>query len=623
MNPPTSPCPAHPPLLPSPGGPLRRRRPGAPLQLPGARGSDRELLAPAPGAVPESGPSRREPLLPFVLSMVLPFVLSVAVPLLLLSTACARLDTTAAGASDAGPPPEVASVDPAPGAVQVPAELRVSFTEPMDASLLLSDVDRSETVVLVPQAQAEVMAAALVHARLTARERALLVPVRVALEDDASAVVISPDAPLAPGDYSLLLSPRLRAGDGRKLTGALRFAYQVRAQPPRPVLVAPLAGSVAPRNLRQVRLDLPEAHGGAVLALAVGDKLVGAAIAPDAPGPAAIDLCPGGRCAILTAGQVYSVLLDGKPVEGATFTVADCARVGAAAVLSQALTVHAATADLALVLDWPAQVTAEWAPLPADAPAGDDDVALDRLCRGGGCARATAPALCAPSHCDSVPPEAPCSARLPFAPLAGAGPWLWRASAADDEGHETALPAARFSTLAALPVVSIDEVMASPPGPAPRGDGEYVEILDVGPGAVDVSRLALAGPDGVVRPLLATAPRAPIYLLPGQRALAVGASFDPSRYSLPAGAVLLRAATKRLLGRGLTDDGSQAFSLLLLPAASGGSGGTPGPLELSSFPGAGPVCPKGQSLERASPPPGPGGPLFRCGAVGGSPGRAP
>ena len=281
MNPPTSPCPAHPPLLPSPGGPLRRRRPGAPLQLPGARGSDRELLAPAPGAVPESGPSRREPLLPFVLSMVLPFVLSVAVPLLLLSTACARLDTTAAGASDAGPPPEVASVDPAPGAVQVPAELRVSFTEPMDASLLLSDVDRSETVVLVPQAQAEVMAAALVHARLTARERALLVPVRVALEDDASAVVISPDAPLAPGDYSLLLSPRLRAGDGRKLTGALRFAYQVRAQPPRPVLVAPLAGSVAPRNLRQVRLDLPEAHGGAVLALAMGDKLVGAAIAAD------------------------------------------------------------------------------------------------------------------------------------------------------------------------------------------------------------------------------------------------------------------------------------------------------------------------------------------------------
>ena len=623
MNPPPSPCPAHPPHLPVPlplggGRPLRRQRsgPGVPLHLPGHQRSGGELLAPAPGAVPEAGSPRRE--------LLLPLVLSVVALLLLLTSACAQLDPAAAGSTDAGVPPAVASIDPAPGAVLAPAELRLAFTEPMDASLLLSDVDRSETVILVPQAQAEVMAAALVHARLTARERGLLVPSRVVLNDDASNLALSLDAPLAPGDYALLLSPRLRSADRRKLTGTLRFVYQVRAQPPRPTLIAPLAGGTAPKNLRQVRLDLPEAHAGVVLALTAGDKLVAAAVAPDASGPAAIDLCPGGRCAALLAGQAYSVLLDGKPVEGAKFTIAGCVRADAPSVRTQALTAKAAGADLALALDWPAQVTVEWAPLPAEAPVGDDDAALAHLCAAGSCGQSTAAALCAPAACDGVPLEAPCSASMLLGPLAGAGTWLWRAAIADDEGHVTTLPAARFSTLAEAPAASIDEVMASPPGPAPRGDGEYVEILNPGPGAVDAGRLALVGPDGKVRPLLGAPPTAPLYLQPGQRALAVGAGFDPGRYSLPAGTVLLRAGTQRLLGRGLTDDGSQAFVLLFLPGPLGaGAGSTPGPLEISRFPGEGPVCPAGASLERISPPPKPGGPLFRCGAAGGSPGRAP
>lgn len=616
MNPPMSPTPVRSTYLPLPPGasvPPRRRRPsGAPVQLPAPLGSD--LLAPAPGAVPETGPSRREQLVPLALSVA---------ALLLLLSACARIDASGANPSDTGAPPAVASVEPAPGAVPAPAELRLGFTVPMDASLLLSDLDRSETVVLVPQAQAEVMTAALGHARLTARERALLVPVQIALDDDARNVTLSPEAPLTPGDYALLLSPRLRAADGRKLTGTLRFLYQVRALPPRPALVAPLAGSVAPKNLRQVRLDLPEARAGAVLALAAGGRLVAAAVAPVDPGPATIDLCPGGRCAALEPGETCTVLLDGKPVEGASFTVAGCARAEPPALRARTLTPKDASADLTLDLDWPAQVTVEWASIPQDAPAADDDAALARLCRGGGCAQATAPALCAPSSCEGVPLDAPCGATLLLRPLAGATSWLFRATVADDEGHVTVLPAARFSTLASLPSVAIDEVMASPPGPAPRGDGEYVEILNAGPGAVDATRLAFAGPDGAVRPLLAAPPPAPLLLQPGQRALAVGGGFDPGRYSLPPGALLLRAGTQRLLGRGLTDDGSQKFALLLLPAARGGASGTPAPIEVSGFPGEGPACPLGASLERVTPMPKPGAPLFRCGAIGGSPSRAP
>ena len=626
MIPPASQSPAPalrlpPPLLPpkppgrSRSAPSPQWSPLWPLQLPAPLGAHQELLVPAPGAVPEDGPSRRELLLPLVLSLS---------ALLLLFTGCAQLDLPNAAAADGGGgPPTVASVEPAPGAVTAPAELRVRFSAPMDASLLLSDVDRSETIVLVPRDQAEVMFAALGHSRLTSRERGLLVPSRSAIDDDASSLSLTPDAPLATGDYALLVSPRLRGADGHsKVSGPLRFLYQVRALPPRPALVGPLAGSAAPRNLHQVRLDLPEARPGALLALGSQDRLVAAAVAPSEAGPAAIDLCPGGHCAQLSSGSSYTVSLDGQPIEGASFTVADCVRAEPPITRSVLLSAKVAAARLAIELDWPAQITVEWAPAPSVAPTTDDESALEHLCRGGGCARATAAALCAPSSCEPVALDAPCSAHLELGKLSGSSTWLWRATIADDEGHVRTLPAARFSTLALLPAVTIDEVMASPPAPAPRAEGEYIEVVNSGAGAVEAARLALVGPDGLVRPLIAAPPAVPLLLQPGQRALAVGASFDPNRYPLPAGTVLLHAGTRRLLGRGLLHDGSQAFALVLLPAAGSATVVAP-PLELSRFPGEGPACPAGASLERIYPPPKPGAPLFRCGALGGSPGRAP
>ena len=182
----------------------------------------------------------------------------------------------------------------------------------------------------------------------------------------------------------------------------------------------------------------------------------------------------------------------------------------------------------------------------------------------------------------------------------------------DDEGHRTLVPARRSDTHSSRPLVSVEEVMASPPLPKPRSDGEYLELFNPGPSPVDTSRLALQGTDGVVRPFSGSPP----LLAAGARALAVGLSFDASRYPLPAGIVLLRAPTQRLLGRGLTDDGTQPFALLWRPDSGA-------PVELSRYPGEGLRCSEGRSFERVHPDPKPGAPLFACGAPGGSPGRAP
>jgi hypothetical protein len=200
--------------------------------------------------------------------------------------------------------------------------------------------------------------------------------------------------------------------------------------------------------------------------------------------------------------------------------------------------------------------------------------------------------------------------------LAQGSAYLVRLVLEDDEGHRAVLSARRGDTQNTHPAVSIDEVMASPPLPLPRSDGEYIEVYNPGPGAVDTARLALRGADGVVRPF--TAKEAAPALTPGARALAVGLSFDASRYPLPTGLVLLRAPTQRLLGRGLTDDGSQPFSLVWLPQTAAALA----PAELSSFPGEGLRCSDGRSFERVHPDPKPGAPLFACGAPGGSPGRA-
>lgn len=574
------------------------------------RASEPDHLAPAPGAVPESGASRRTPPVPWVLAATLLFTSPLA---------CARMD--AAALVDAGPTPAVETVLPAPGPISAPAAFQISFSTPMDPSLLLSDLDQSETLGLVPLAQAEVMAAALGHSRLTAREKALLVPAVVHIDDEARGLSLAPAAPLPPGDYALLFSPRLRSADGRKLTGSLRFQYQVRALPPKPALLSPLAGTAAPRNLRVVRLDLPEPAPAALITLVgPGGALLAAAASPSAGGEATLDLCPGGRCAALTAGNTLSLTLDGRALDGASFTIADCTRDGAPAVLSSDLRGTATGLELSVSLDWPARVTAQWAaaPEPGLAPTapGDDDT-LARLCDQGGCSSTSASALGAPAACGPLTPEAAATAQLALDGLASGTSYLVRLILEDDEGHRAVLPARRGDTQNTRPMVSIEEVMASPPLPQPRSDGEYVELYNPGPGSVDTARLALQGADGVVRPFT-SAGTAPL-LAAGARALAVGLSFEASRYPLPAGVVLLRTPTQRLLARGLTDDGTQPFTLVWLPRTAA----TLAPVELSRFPGEGLRCSAGRSFERVHPDPKPGAPLFACGAPGGSPGKAP
>jgi len=163
--------------------------------------------------------------------------------------------------------------------------------------------------------------------------------------------------------------------------------------------------------------------------------------------------------------------------------------------------------------------------------------------------------------------------------------------------------------VAALPRMMISEVMAS------GVDGEYAELLNLGPGAANLETLALQGPDGAVRPLLAAPPPLPLLLAPGSRALAVGASFDAALYpAVPAVTPVLRASTQRLLGRGLSDDATPPFRLV--------SRGEE-PVELAEFPLSAPHCASGISLQRdeAIPPDATAG--WSCGIRGGTPGRPP
>ena len=179
----------------------------------------------------------------------------------------------------------------------------------------------------------------------------------------------------------------------------------------------------------------------------------------------------------------------------------------------------------------------------------------------------------------------------------------------DDEGHLVRGSVEQVMTTGPLPRLAISEVMASPPLPAPRSDGEYVEILNAGTTAADLSRAALEGIDGIARAVAPDATGA-VVLLPGARALAVGASFDASRYSLPAGVPVLRASTQRLLGRGLSNDSPPLIALL----ASDADGGM---AEVDRYPGAEPRCAAGQSIEAGRSG------TWMCGPDGGSPGRPP
>lgn len=482
---------------------------------------------------------------------------------------------------DAGSDPAVASVAPAPGLVDSSAAFTVTFSAAMDEGQLLAASGRSETVALAAEGDAERAAAAMEHAQLSAHERELLVAASADVSADRRALTLTPDQPLPAGGWVLLVSPRLKDDFGRHLTAA-RYAFQVAAAAATTSaqLVWPPAGGEAPANLAVVR-----AYAGAGRLSLVGSQ--GQAIAAaEAHGPVALQLA-----APLQSGETYTLSLDGTADEKQAFRVATCARSASPALqggLAQ-LSVRDTAVTAAVVLDWPVHLTVE-------------------VADGSGAIFGTADEIqCAPPVCG--PQSFVCAASVRIDGLAPATGYLLRVTASDDFGHTLRGPPQPFSTLAPLPRVVLTEVMAS--GTA----GEYVEIANVGPGAADLDALALQGPDGVLRPVLAVAPPLPVVLAPGARALAVGASFDATLYpALPASTPILRASTQRLLGRGLSDAAPPSFALMTL---------APVPLELSRFPGGGAQCGSGQSLQRdESVAPGEMA-SWSCGAEGGTPGAAP
>jgi hypothetical protein len=268
-----------------------------------------------------------------------------------------------------------------------------------------------------------------------------------------------------------------------------------------------------------------------------------------------------------------------------------------------ALAVRDTGATAEVVLDWPAHVEIQVAEAPR--------AAVDDPCLASGCVVADASVSCSPPACG--PQTFSCGLTLRIDGLKPATDYVLRVFAQDDLGLTLRGPQQRFTTVAPMPRVIISEVMAAPP--APQGEAEYVEILNLGPGAAALDSFALVAADGISRPLLASPPPVPLQLPPGGRALAVGSAFVAARYpSLPPATPVLRAATQRLLGRGLADNAPPAFRLVLQG---------PVPVELADFPGGGPSCAAGASLQRdESVPPGQAAP-YTCGPPGGTPGKAP
>lgn len=508
----------------------------------------------------------------------------VALALVLACVGCARLD---ADAADAGlvDLPRVADVQPPEGEVEPGAVFRVSFSAAMDEGQLVASTGRSESIALVPESIVDRAAAAVEHSRLTVEERGLLVAATAAIEGEGSGLALTPDAPLAPGTYYLLVAARLRDPAGHRLAEAARYRYTVAAPRARVALVSPLPGSSAPANLARVHVSVDSGRGTLSL---VGPKGVVASAALGAPGPLELPLCRASAkaCAPLEPGQTYSLALDGKTIEGSSFAVARCARLfppqGAFRV---------GVRDTSLIaevdLDWPARI------------------ALRAGCGDGECPEGFAEATCAPDPCAPPVPGA-CKATVHLEGLVPATDYSVHLDLDDDEGHATTSGSQQVTTLSPLPTVVISEVMASPPGAAPRSDGEYVELWNIGRAPVDLAGLTLTGPDGTARHVVGSVPQEPVALAAGARALAVGASFDPLRYSLPAGTLLLRASTQRLLGRGLSDTSPPPILL-----------STEGGVELSLFPGSNTSCPAGTSFELI------GASDWNCGQAGGSPGGTP
>ena len=502
---------------------------------------------------------------------------------------CARVEALSGADGGTSGPPRIADLQPPPGDVEPEAQFHVVFSEAMDEGVLLASTGRSEAVVLAPDALVERAAAAIEHSRLSTEERSLLVPARASISAGAAELDLAPEKPLAPGGYWLLASTRLKDAAGHHLQAAARFHYTVAAAPVAPTLIAPPAGSTAAANLLRVRISIPEG-GGKVSIVGPSGAI---AEAPASRGVVELPLCPpwaGSGCAALKSGQTYSVALDGKPVPGESFTAGQCPRLDPPRAVAQIRPRDSAIlADVRL--DWPARVAVQIG-----------------TCPGPFCGMDEAFASCAPDPCGAVA-ESACAVSLRVNGLFASTPYAVQFLVEDDEGHLVRTAAQQAMTTGPLPRLVLSEVMASPPLPTPRSDGEYVEIWNAGATAADLSRAALEGGDGTVRPLAADATEA-IVLAAGARALAVGASFDAGRYSLPAGLLLLRASTQRLLGRGLSDD-SPPLIILLASDAEGTLA------EVDRYPGAGPVCPAGRSIEATE------GGAWVCGADGGSPGRPP
>ena len=538
--------------------------------------------------------------------------------LLALASGCAQVTEQSAMDGGSAGPPRVAEVDPVPGAIPATAIFHVAFSLPMDASLLLSDADHSETVALVHAPDAELVAAAMAHGKLTARVRALLVAARATIDAQALSLDLTPDQPLAARDFFLLVASRLKDAAGRKLEGnGARFGFTVAAHPQLPALIAPRAGSLAPLNLALVYVAVPAGAEATPLALAGPDGTLWTGVTPADGGTLAITLCVVGEdCAALRADASYALEFDGAAIPDAGFAAAPCKQSAAPALLSSAAAVRDDSMILEAVLDAPALAQLDVAALPSGQPAGDDDALLASLCAQGSCASAQSFTSCVRDACataDSADGGSsdPCAVTLQVGGLAAQTSYLFRVVATDAERHAVTAPALRFDTLAALPHVQLSEVMSWPPAPSPRSPGQYIELVNSGGAPVDLSALALRGADGKPRSL-SDRSGTPIVLAPQGRALAVGGSFDPSRYpALPPEVPVLRATTQRLLGRGLREKSPAGFDLVLLQ--DGGN-----PILLDTFPG-GVDCPDGCSLERLPPDPS-GAAVFVCGAVGGSPG---
>jgi hypothetical protein len=541
--------------------------------------------------------------------------------LALLCAACAQVAEQPLPDGGLPQPPHVAEVQPAPGAIAASARFHVAFSAPMDESLLLVDADHSETVVLVRAGDAEIVAAALAHGKLTARLRALLLAAHAAVGASAESIDLAPDQPLPAGEIFLLVASRLKDAAGRKLAGnGARFGFTVGQGAPLPALVAPRRGSLAPLNLARVRVAVPPGAQGKALALAGPAGPLWTGTTPAAPGTLALALCPQGRgCAKLSAGASYSLRFEGEAVPGADFGAASCRKDSPPHTLTASLAARDDRIAADAVFDWPVLARLELAKAPPGHAPGADDVALTRLCAQGACQVAEASAACeregcAPDGPAGSPGAEPCAVHLEVRGLQPETTYLWRVSASDDEGNASEGSAARAATSAALPRVLVSEVMSWPPPPAPRHRGQYVELLNAGGAAIDLSVLALQGPDGKARPLVASA-AGPVVLGPGKRALAVGSAFDAARYPrLPSAVPVLRAATHFLFGRGLRQASPDPFSLVLLREREG-------PLVLDTFPG-GNACAAGESLER-TPQDAVEHASFACGASGGSPGSPP